>query len=113
MGEPIRLWLDDVRNPARFGRIGWTWAKTYEEAVALLETGKVIEASLDHDLTIQQTIGEHDGERTGYDVVLWMEEHGVWPPEGCHVHSMNPSGAARMRQAIERARRAPTEEREP
>lgn len=102
----VRMWLDDIRDPARHGCIGWVWIKTYDDAVALLATGQVVEASLDHDLTIQQTIGNPDGERTGYDVVCWMEEHNVWPPMGVTVHSLNPSGKARMEAAIRRAYRA-------
>lgn len=99
----IRLWLDDLRDPRRFGRIGgWTWAKTYDEAIALLESCDVIEASLDHDLSISDTLGMPKGEKTGYDVVCWMEEHGVWPKR-VTIHSMNPAGAQRMRLAIERA----------
>lgn len=98
----IRLWLDDVRDPVRFGRIGWTWAKTYDEAVALLTEHRVIEASLDHDLSIDDTLGTPKGAKTGYDLVCWMEQHGIWP-ERVTVHSMNPSGAQRMRLAVERA----------
>lgn len=96
----VRLWLDDIRDPAQHGRIGWTWVRTFEEATALFEEGRVVEASLDHDLTISQTMGYADGEKTGYDVVCWMEERGIYPRDGCHVHSMNPSGAARMKAAL-------------
>ncbi len=96
----MNLWLDDVRDPANFGHIGWVWVKTADEAIALLKTGKVKSASLDHDLTIEQTLGRTDKEKTGYDVVCWMEKHNVWPPNGVAVHSMNPVGAARMRQVI-------------
>ena len=92
----IRLWLDDVRDPIYFGYIGWTWVKTYEDAVAVLETGDVIEASLDHDL---------GNEKTGYHVVCWMEENNVYPREGAHVHSVNPVGATRMRKVLEKMRR--------
>jgi hypothetical protein len=52
---------------------GWDWARTADEAIALLKTGKVEEASLDHDLTDQQRVhggmyGEvyDDGHSTGY-----------------------------------------------
>lgn len=94
----IKLWLDDVRDPARFGRLNWVWVKNYDEAVAFLSNKdvEVLEASLDHDLTIDQTFGQPDEEKTGYDVVLWMEEHGVFPKDGVTVHSANPSGAERM-----------------
>lgn len=43
---PIRLWHDDVRPPPR----GWVWVRTNDDARAILQTGRVIEASLDHDL---------------------------------------------------------------
>lgn len=44
------LWLDDVRNPVQFGWVGAVWVKTVEEAKALILTGEVESASLDHDL---------------------------------------------------------------
>lgn len=39
---------------------------------------------------------------TGYDLVCWMEQTGHWPRQKPLVHSANPVGAARMRQAIDR-----------
>lgn len=98
----IKLWLDDIRNPELFGHIGWTWVKTYEEAIAYLSSGNVVEASLDHDLDISATLGYPADEKTGYDVVCWMEENNVWPTNGVKVHSMNPVGAQRMRKVIEK-----------
>jgi hypothetical protein len=87
--EEIRLWLDDIREPPQ----GWTWVKTVPAAIQLLEEGRVVEISLDHDL------GEDQEE--GYAVCLWMAEHGVWPPEGAAVHSGNPPGCERMCGVIE------------
>ena len=95
------LWLDDIRNPYEYGAFGAVWAKTYEEAVALLETGDVKIASLDHDLTMPQTMGIMDKEKTGYDVLVWCEEHNVWP-EKIFVHSQNASGRQRMYLAIQK-----------
>ncbi len=100
---PIDLWLDDLRDPNRHGHIGWTWVKTVDEAIALLETGRVQQASLDHDLTVEQTLGRQSAEPTGYSVVCWMEREGVWPPKGVKVHSQNPVGRARMQVVINRA----------
>lgn len=100
--QEVRLWLDDVRKPYEHGRIGWLWVKGYQSAVDAFEEYEVVEASLDHDLTIQQTCGNDDGEKTGYDLVCWMEERGIYPRDGVHVHSMNPSGADRMRLALSR-----------
>lgn len=87
VGE-VKLWLDDLRTPPP----GWTWAKTFDEAVEILKTGLVVAASLDHDLGL---------EKTGYDVVCWMEENDVWPKNGVSVHSMNPVGRAKMQVVIE------------
>lgn len=99
--QEMKLWLDDARPPHKYGCAGWTWAKTYEEAVAALESGRVTEASLDHDLSEMATIGQATpGEKTGYHVIRWMEEHGVWPVNGVVVHSMNPVGARRMVEAL-------------
>jgi len=101
----MKLWLDDVREPWKHGCLGWTWAKTAEEAIEFLKTGKVEEASLDHDLAWEHYPGSgipstQYTAKTGYDVVLWMEENNVWPPNGVRVHSMNPVGRAKMEAAI-------------
>ncbi len=67
-----------------------------DEAIALLETGKVDEISLDHDL------GD-DARGTGYDVVLWVEEavalRGFRPPKMA-VHSANSSARQKMLAGI-------------
>lgn len=110
----IYLWLDDVRKAPP----GWIHCKTIQEAKALLQSGQVHEASLDHDLgicdkclegyTYEEWINarrtnsipdcEHYG--TGYQLVCWMEETGNWPKHKPRVHSANPVGRARMEQAI-------------
>jgi len=104
----MKLWLDDIREPWKFGYLNWHWVKTAQEAIECFRTGTVEKASLDHDLTEHQTIfggyvGEiaEDGHMSGYDVVCWLEQNPqFWPPEGVLVHSANPAGAARMRQVI-------------
>ncbi len=101
--ELIDLWLDDIRDPVKHGCAGWVWAKTAAEAIAYLKTGRVRRASLDHDLSIEQTLGQTVEGPSGYTVVCWMEEYNAWPPEGTAVHSMNPIGKAKMKQVIERA----------
>lgn len=102
----MKLWLDDVRQPWKYGCIGYEWAKTADEAIALLSTGKVTFASLDHDLSWEHYPGSGSQppyrEKTGYDVVCWMEEHDVWPMDGVVVHSMNPVGREKMWAAINR-----------
>lgn len=111
----VNLWLDDIR-PAP---VGWVHAKTVEEAKKILTEFHVVEASLDHDLGacsdcldgmspeewLQKTAYssmphcEHFG--TGYTLVCWMEETGIWPEKKPRVHSANPSGRERMQLAIE------------
>jgi hypothetical protein len=92
----MNLWLDDIRPPL----IGYVWAKTAKEAIAYLSTGTVQRASLDHDLSIEATLGNWRNEITGYDVVLWMEKNNVWPKNGVAVHSLNPVGKERMMVVI-------------
>lgn len=100
----MKLWLDDIREPWKHGAIGYMWAKTYDEAVEMLTLYPECEyASLDHDLSELATTGmAPKDEKTGYSLVCWMEENNRWPSDGCDVHSLNPSGKARMIQVLEK-----------
>lgn len=102
----MKVWLDDIREPHRFGRIGWHWAKTAQEAIALLETGKVEAISLDHDLSEKATLGDYLGEVTGMHVVEWMIRNDKYPTE-IYIHSLNPAGSDRMRAALRREGQEP------
>ena len=82
------LWLDDCR-PAPDG---WTWCKTVPEAMILLATDKVFQASLDHDLGLHMP--------TGYDLCLWMAETGHWPNITPYVHSNNAMYSGKMSRLI-------------
>lgn len=53
----MTLWLDNIREPWKHGYTGAEWAKTADEAIALLKTGTVTFASLDHDLSEAATMG--------------------------------------------------------
>ncbi len=123
----MRLYLDDNRPCP----VGWFPAATVDEAKQLIDrmlAGPGFdEASLDHDLGAcveccdvedlrvlkLRDAGkvaffwdgntpncEHVG--TGYQLVLWMAEHGKWPKKKPLVHSMNAEGARRMRGVIDR-----------
>lgn len=93
----MKVFLDDERPTPE----GWVSVRWPEEAIALLETGRVTEVSLDHDL------GD-DAHGTGYDVLLWIEEavavRGVVPPR-IRVHSANSSARQKMELAIARIER--------
>ena len=101
----MRIWLDDTRPmPA-----GYThWARTADEAIALLKTGEATEISLDHDLGH----GEGDGyaeEKTGYTVAKFIEEaahKGQLKPLRCRVHSQNSVGRENIKQALRSAHKA-------
>jgi hypothetical protein len=114
----VNLWLDDVRDPLVFGRrLRWLWVKTASDAIASMQTHRFQWVSLDHDLGLcDECLGADTDEKikivhrdgcphngTGYDVVCWMEEQGIWPTRKPMVHSANPVGADRMRAVIDRA----------
>ena len=88
----MKVYLDDERSTPE----GWTRVYWPNEAIELLKSGNVTEISLDHDL------GDDD-RRTGYDVVLWIEEqvalHGFVPPM-MSVHSANVSAHNKMEAVI-------------
>ncbi|MBF8999296.1 cyclic-phosphate processing receiver domain-containing protein [Vibrio nitrifigilis] len=93
----MKVYLDDERStPKGWHRVYWP-----EEAIALLQQGKVTEVSLDHDL------GD-DAHGTGYDVVLWIEEavatQGFQPPV-IRVHSANSSARQKMESGISNIKR--------
>lgn len=92
---PIKLWLDDIRPVPD---ATWTWVKTVADAIELMATGDVSEASLDHDL------GEDDGKQLpeGRALVYWMAENDTWPTESISVHSANVVGVDYMVGMIER-----------
>jgi hypothetical protein len=93
----VRVWLDDLREAPK----GWVHVRTPDESINLLRSGEVEEISLDHDLGLATS----EAERTGYDVLVWLEEAvatGTWQFEVpvIRVHSANPVGLRRMEQAI-------------
>jgi hypothetical protein len=110
----VYLWLDDYRPPPD----GWVGVTTVVDAKRSLETGRVIRASLDHDLGACETCMagmdvdewldahsfrtmphcKHVG--TGYDLCVWMAETGNWPTEKPTVHSANRVGRNRMKGII-------------
>lgn len=106
----MNLWFDDIRDPPFFCRIAghvldrgdWIIARNFDEAIKLLETGQVEYASLDHDIGLMlpdKCFAVPD--KTGSDLVNWMEQTGYWPKHKPEVHSANPVGTKYMRSAID------------
>jgi NAD+-processing family protein with receiver domain len=92
----LKLFVDDERSCPN----GWGLARTYDEAVYFISTGKVEAISLDHDL------GE---EKTGYDLACLLENlvmrHVVVAPEQMLCHSSNPVGRQRIEACFMAIRR--------
>jgi hypothetical protein len=108
-GGPLRVFVDDDLEHRRPRGDDWIRVATASEAIVLLETGRVVALSLDHDLGSEETL-------TGYDIVLHLEERlrqdgvDLWPTEMIEVHSGNVVGAMKIARGIDantRLRRVP------
>lgn len=95
----MKLYLDDERIPTD----GWRIVRTAKEAKALLNTGVVLELSLDHDLSPQHYEGVYDAE-TGYSVLLWLlnkvrEDRSFTIPK-IYIHTQNIAARDYMLEAV-------------
>lgn len=91
----IQVWLDDERPAPE----GWLHLKTAQDAIRLIQTGRVAKISLDHDLGPPEA-------GNGYQVATFMEEcaaAGSIPEIIWDIHSANPVGRKKMEQALDRA----------
>ncbi len=97
----LRVWLDDLLDDRAAPR-GWVQVTTAPAAIALLESRRVVELSLDHDL------GEDELAGKGIHVVDHIAERQVvdgqdlWPRDGITLHTANAAGRDQMARAIER-----------
>lgn len=90
----MKIYLDDTR-PAPDK--SWKLVKTPQEALKLILSGQVEEASLDHDLG--------SGQLTGYDLLKCIEEevfNNNFEPPVFHLHSANPVGRKNMYAVIKK-----------
>lgn len=93
----INLYVDDLRDCPE----GYTVARTYGEAILLLETQQVNILSLDHDL------GEDEKGNllpTGYDLVKYICENGLRANK-IYMHTDNPVGRDNMYHTLKAAQR--------
>lgn len=102
----MMVFLDDERPTPH----GWITARWPDEVIDLLRGGDVTHLSLDHDLgDAEDAAREGRAERTGYDVLVWLEEqvfadHGFLVPQVA-IHSANAAGRERMNRALASIRR--------
>lgn len=95
----LHLWLDDERPCPE----GWTACRWPQQVIDHTEQaareGRPVVMSLDHDL------GESgEGARTGYDVLMWLEERAYFDPAfplpvRLRIHTANPVAREKMRAA--------------
>lgn len=100
----MKLYLDDMRQTPE-GYIGCRWP---DEVICHLLSGLVEEVSLDHDLgDADAAKAENRKERTGMDVLTWVQKQvvqnlaGFIPPK-MKVHSSNAAGIRDMNNVINR-----------
>lgn len=100
------IYIDDIRTNDSFYRtlIG-DWApficRDYQESIDVItqhaQAGDRIILDLDHDLGFDDD--DDDVELNGYDICRYIVESNL-PIYAFHIHSMNPVGAANMRQLL-------------
>jgi len=83
----VKMWLDDFRLPP----VGWTHVRSVNRAIALLDSGEVTEASLDHDMGRWYWDGG-----SGYRVANYIVENDLLPSSAVSCHSLNRDGKARI-----------------
>lgn len=96
------LYIDDERQlPSDLLQTGWIRARSFHEAINMLEIYNFECISLDHDLA--SFYG--NVELTGYHIVQWLAErkhNGKFVPLKYRVHTANPVGRANMESVINR-----------
>ena len=99
---PLRVWLDDDLEDRRAPE-GWVHLISAREAAWVLLTGRVVELSLDHDLS---TAGDVEIFGRGAQVVDFLDHmHGTgvladWPRDGISLHSGNAGGRGAVARAL-------------
>ena len=100
----VYIYLDDIRDDDYFYNhyMGTDWhpviCRDYGEACRAIDAHMQdnIFIDLDHDLGFDEDDGT---ELNGYDVCKYIIDR-MAPVVGFHIHSMNPVGAANMRQLL-------------
>lgn len=100
----VYIYVDDIRTDDRFFRsLNGEWCpvicRDYYETVNVLQNGihpdDTVIIDLDHDLGFD----DDSVELNGYNICQYIVEHHL-PIFAFHIHSMNPVGAANMRQLL-------------
>lgn len=97
----MKLYLDDIRSAPK----GWIQCRWPDEMFEYMLSNEVEEISLDHDLG-DVSYSYLTAERTGMDVLTWMEEQQNQDPlfhiPKIKIHSANAVRAKAMRKIAKR-----------
>ena len=88
------LLIDDMRN-IDVTRV----ARTFDEGIEALKEGGWDTLFLDHDLASYDSEGK---EKTGYDVMCWLEANPEHLPKSIKIVSSNPVGRRNMQVVIDK-----------
>lgn len=104
----IYIYVDDIRKDdtwylCNLANDGWSLyiCCNYQKAIDVLReraNNDNIIIDLDHDLGKDNRMDNHIAP-SGYDICKYIVENQI-PIVGFHIHSMNPVGAANMRQLL-------------
>ncbi|MEC4565409.1 cyclic-phosphate processing receiver domain-containing protein [Paenibacillus sp. CMAA1739] len=97
MTDKIDLYVDDLRDCPE----GFVVARTYYEAIRILEHRNVGILTLDHDLG-EDVFGNEMP--NGYDLVKYFCEHGL-KADKIYIHTDNPVGRQNMYETLLAAQR--------
>ena len=101
MAIPMKLWLDDLREPPDHT---WTWACTSAWAIVLMTHFPCEEVSFDHDLGMRIDGTEDKGTFLAEWIEAQVEEHAMPVPRWA-VHSSNPAGRKNLELIMRRCER--------
>lgn len=88
--DDLRIWEDmPCFGKDEFPENEYQIARSYKEGIKYLESSKWDILYLDHDLGCN---------KTGYDVMCWLEEHLEFLPNRVVFVTSNPVGRQRMEQ---------------
>jgi hypothetical protein len=89
------LLIDDVRDVGNPDII----ARNYQSGIIMLSTAHWDLLLLDHDLA---SYDEHGKEKTGYDIMCWLEQYPERLPKKIELVTSNPVGRKKMQTVIDK-----------
>lgn len=90
----MKLWVDDERSAPD---ASWYDAADSSHAIRLLDIWSRFQEEIYPRTELEEVSLDHDlgGDDTGFKVLDWMIEHGVWP-KVLTIHTSNPPARKRM-----------------